>query len=234
MGLSSRLTLARFAASAVTLHSVGLVIDPFVPDESVSAVWSRVCGIALRAAGLPLRVDDPDGLLARPARVIVANHVNMVDGYTLRAAIPGPMTALHHERWLRVPVYGRHVRRMGAVAFDNEDPKAGVRALLAARTALRGGRSVLVFPEGKRSEDGALGPFEAGACVVARAAGVDVTVVAQLDAVARMHPPTGRWSTGPQRIRVLGSISADDLRRRGARWATDEARTRIAHALGAG
>ena len=42
---------------------------------------------------------------------------------------------------------------------------AGIRALLGA---LKAGEAMIVFPEGTRTEDGNLRPFQSGFCAIAR------------------------------------------------------------------
>jgi 1-acyl-sn-glycerol-3-phosphate acyltransferase len=111
----------------------------------------------------------------RPGRayVLVANHESMLDILALfRLRVP--------FRWvceaylLRYPIAGWLIRRCRYLPVRRGDRDSVRRMLAAAEVALRDGVSVLIFPEGTRSTDGAAGTFRAGAFVLAKRVGVPI------------------------------------------------------------
>jgi len=66
--------------------------------------------------------------------------------------------------------------------------------------ALRGGKSVLVFPEGTRSSTGALGPFKKGGFLAAVEAGSRVVPVALHGTLSLM--PRNGYGVRPGHVRV--------------------------------
>src|SRR5262245_13886093 len=95
-------------------------------------------------------------------RILVANHQSWLDPLVLMGIEPrlaGPV----RRYMLRVPIFGAVARRAGFFQSDvGELPSLDEVARCVATARARGG-SLLFFPEGTRSRDGALGPIHRGA-----------------------------------------------------------------------
>src|SRR5262249_44808952 len=77
------------------------------------------------------------------------------------------------------PFLGWHLRRSGHVPIDRENPHAAVKSLREAANAVRRGISIIIFPEGATSTDGAIQPFKGGGFMLAaksEAAVVPITI----------------------------------------------------------
>ena len=61
-----------------------------------------------------------------------------------------------------VPLLGWSIAVGGHIPIDRSNPFRARRSLLKAAERIRAGTSVLVFPEGTRSPDGAVGHFKRG------------------------------------------------------------------------
>ncbi|WP_229071357.1 1-acyl-sn-glycerol-3-phosphate acyltransferase [Actinoplanes sp. DH11] len=86
------------------------------------------------------------GPAPRPGSLLVANHVSWLDVVALHAMMPVRLVAKHDVRqW---PGIGATAGRSGAIFIDRTRPKALPRTVDEVAAALRGGRSVAVFPEG--------------------------------------------------------------------------------------
>jgi len=62
--------------------------------------------------------------------------------------------------------------------IDRDDPRKAVKSLNAAAEKIRNGASVLIFPEGTRSEDGQLLPFKPGGFHLALKSGCEIVPIA--------------------------------------------------------
>ena len=136
--------------------------------------WARA---QLRASGVRVHVSGAAHVQVGKPYVIVANHVSNFDPITLFASVPTGMTYVAKMELLKVPVFGEIIRRTGAVFVDRGDTHKAVAAMQAAASRVRGGQSVLVFPEGTRSRDGQLQSFKKGGFLLAQQAGVDILPV---------------------------------------------------------
>jgi 1-acyl-sn-glycerol-3-phosphate acyltransferase len=142
-----------------------------------------------------------------------------------------PLRVVARSEYLRVPVLGWYMRFCRQIALDREDA-ASVQAMLAACGAsLRAGISVLLFPEGTRSPDAALGRFHRGAFRVARDTGTPVLPVV----VYGNHKILRKGSCMPMALRqrvvleVLPPVAPDGLP--SARVLSERVRDRMAEAL---
>jgi len=94
--------------------------------------------------------------------LVVANHQSLTDicQVTLmsRPFVPAFVTRRRYQRW--IPLVSPCVRMIGSPIVDPVgDARGSVRAI--RRGAARLEHGLLIFPEGHRSRDGALGPFKA-------------------------------------------------------------------------
>lgn len=107
----------------------------------------------------------------KPA-VIIANHQSFIDILLMLSLTPNLVMVTNSWVW-HSPFFGRIVR--GADFLHAQD---GFDAL--ARTLeekVRDGYSVMIFPEGTRSEDGRVGRFRKGAFCLAERLGLDILPV---------------------------------------------------------
>ena len=103
-------------------------------------------------AGIRLRVERAPN--DARARIFVCNHPSPMDPLWLMAVIHGRMAAVAKQEISRMPVIGGILRASGWIFLDRSDRQAAIRSLERALKRLQQGDSVLLFPEGKRSEIG--------------------------------------------------------------------------------
>lgn len=139
----------------------------------LSGRWAR--GI-LRASGVRVALRDE----ARPSGPVVfaCNHQSALDILVLAGFVPYPFGFVAKEELRSTPLIGPVLENSACVFVDRRDPRASVRSIQQAGREIRGGASVLVFPEGVRTYSGGLAPFQRGAFVLAVEAGVPVVPVA--------------------------------------------------------
>ncbi|WP_276207396.1 lysophospholipid acyltransferase family protein [Streptomyces agglomeratus] len=99
-------------------------------------------GVRLVAGPEPLAAPRSEG---GPGTLIVANHISWLDAVAVLAA--EPVTLLAKREIGRWPVVGTLARRVGTLFIDRERPRELPAAVAGLASALRSGRSVLVFPQ---------------------------------------------------------------------------------------
>ena len=119
------------------------------------------CRLALWLAGVKVRHVGVENLTAHPTALFLANHVSNLEPAALFAVLPRIAVILKAEL-RRIPLLG-YVMAMGSFIYvDRRNRTSRKLAMEQAVQALRGGVSLLVFPEGTRSPDGNLLPFRPG------------------------------------------------------------------------
>ncbi len=178
----------------------------------VSKNYSRLLMFAfrIRVAVAGLGNIDP----ARPY-VFMSNHVSHVDAPALALVIPHPLHWVFKKELARIPVFGWVLLACGQIMVDRSDPERSRAVLDEALAGLAGNSSVMIYPEGTRSRDGALQPFKKGGFWMALQAGlpiVPVRVSGTREIVAAdtlvVNPGTVRVAIFPP-IETRGKTSAD-------------------------
>ena len=96
--------------------------------------------------------------------LIACNHVSYMDALVLAASIPRPVRFVMYHRIFDIPVLRwifRHAKAI-PIAGAREDPALMQRAFEAIDAALAEGEIVGIFPEGRLTRDGDIGPFKSG------------------------------------------------------------------------
>ncbi len=111
-------------------------------------------------------VEETGALSPDRPYIFMANHQSAFDIFTLLAGLPIPFRWLAKEELFKIPIFGPSMRRAGYIAINRDNPRDAVKSLNKAAQRIREGISVVVFPEGTRS-DGTLLPFKNGGFVLA-------------------------------------------------------------------
>ena len=134
------------------------------------------CQSALTLAGVQLRVVGKENLPDGPA-VYMANHQSSVDPLVAATVMPGEFTVVAKKE-ARFDPRSLVGSLLIEPAYIDRSNSAQSRATLDALVArIRGGTSLLIFPEGTRSTTPVLGRFRKGGFHLAIQAGVPVVPV---------------------------------------------------------
>lgn len=110
--------------------------------------------------------------------VIAVNHQSFMDIPILLGLLPGYFAFVSKAEVFAVPVLGPYMEACGFIKLRRGEKAGSREAMSECFEALESGRSVLMFPEGTRSDAGALLPFKKGAAVLASRAHVAILPVA--------------------------------------------------------
>ena len=134
--------------------------------------WAR---LILRTTGVRVRVNGLDRVQPGRSYVFAANHQSIYDIPILFASIPFQLRIVAKDSLGRIPFMGWHLHRAGHLLVDRKRPGADIVEKM--RRLVGESSSLIVFPEGTRSVDGAVGRFKKGPFMVAADAGLPVVPV---------------------------------------------------------
>ena len=140
--------------------------------------------------------------------VIVSNHQSQLD-ILLAYRLFIPFKWVSKAEVFRLPFIGWNMWLNGYIKLKRGDREGVARMFADCEKALSRGSSVFIFPEGTRSDTGALRPFKPGAFILAKKMGVPIlpVVISGSNAALPKHSLNfhGRQT---MRIRVLPPIAA--------------------------
>lgn len=156
------------------------------------------------------RVVDPLPALPDGPLIFASNHESALDIWVLVECLPRIVRFIAKAELFRIPVFGWYLRLGGHVRVDRGDPAQAISSLRTAAAAVRGGTSLIVFPEGTRSREGKIQSFKKGPFALAMEAGVPVVPVA-ITGSAEVTPK-GLVAVWPGTIRVAVGEPVDPTR----------------------
>ncbi len=127
-------------------------------------LWARcVCALLL----IRTEIKGSENIDPKTSYVFVANHQGAFDIFLIYGYLG------HNFKWMmkkslkKIPFVGTACEFAGHIMVDRSS-KASIRQTMhKAEKTLKGGMSLVVFPEGSRCEDGHMRPFKRGAFLLA-------------------------------------------------------------------
>ena len=104
----------------------------------------------------------------RPVVVALLHHTSSLDIFAMGVAVQRPMYFLTKRETFSLPVLGPIFARIGGIAANRD--KQDLPAIKQMLAGLQGNHWLAVAPEGTRSQDGRLQPFDPGFLWVAQKA----------------------------------------------------------------
>ena len=154
--------------------------------------------LGYRARGL-------DKLPATGGALLLVNHQSFLDPLLVGLPLKRPVSYLARDNLFRVPVIGHILRNTYVMPINRDAPSTA--SLREAIRRLEAGFFVGIFPEGTRSEDGAVGELKPGFLSLLRRTKVPVIPVGLAGAFESY--PRHRWFPFPGRVRVVFGDALD-------------------------
>lgn len=143
---------------------------------------------------------------ARRPYVVVSNHASTADPFLL-SFLPIDMRFVAKDELFHVPLVGWLLRLAGDIPIRRGDAASATAMKSACVRTLEAGLSVMIFPEGTRSRNGAVGAFKNGAFEIAREADAPILPVVLHGTAACLDGAEPRAAHA--RAEVLAPIASD-------------------------
>lgn len=162
-------------------------------QHRIAQLWARLCvRISLWPSASKLTIRGAENLGKYPVAVYAANHTSYMDTPVIFAALPFQFRILAKKELWPIAFIGWYLNRSGQIPIDTVSARGTLTSLGAGARALTAGMPLFVFPEGGRTEDGALKPFMSGAAFLAIRAQVPIVPIA-LTGVYDLLPMHTHW-----------------------------------------
>ena len=142
--------------------------------HKVAGIWA---GSILQVSGICANVRGMANIDPKKTYIFMANHQSNFDIPVLMVYLPVQFRWLAKAELFQIPLFGYAMKRVGYISIDRSDFRSAVKSLKKAAQTIRRGTSVVIFPEGTRSEDGRISGFKKGGFVMALEAGVPIVPI---------------------------------------------------------
>jgi len=110
-----------------------------------------------------LKVEGIEAVPEEGGALLVCNHVSYIDAIIALASLKRPVRFIMYKKIYNIPFIHQICKIMKVIPIDYKDgPKAIVRSLQKARSAIEQGDIVCIFPEGGLTRTGNMLPFNRG------------------------------------------------------------------------
>lgn len=208
-----------------------LLAAPFLGPRraffTVGPWWARqmfaVCGISCEVSGWESLPEDIRS--GRQPVIFMSNHESQLDPPLLIGAIPVPAVYIAKKEVKYIPFVGWAAICAGVIWIDRGNHDKAVASIREAARKVRGGRNVVIFPEGTRTRTGELLPFKKGGFNLAQEAGVPIVPLATVGGFQTLPP--GARGVRPGRYAVRFGEPVDPARFPSRDALMEEVRSRI-------
>jgi 1-acyl-sn-glycerol-3-phosphate acyltransferase len=193
--------------SPVNAESV-LIADASLPAK----IWYEsafLSGMAAMTLGFSLRTEGRRNMPAGGPVLVVANHQSYLDPLLVGLAVHRHLCYLARKTLFRKPAFARLIRSFNAVPIDQEGVgKEGIKTILHQ---LQLKQAVLIFPEGERTDTGAMNEMRPGVHLLIRRAAAPVLPVGIAGAFdawprSRRYPIPGPLFLPPSKNTIAVSV----------------------------
>lgn len=122
-------------------------------------LWAK---FLLFVSGTRVKAEGKENIPENEPLIFVSNHQSAADILILLATIPRLFRFVIKKELFKVPVFGAYLRWSGYMPLDRGAGATAVKSLSKAEDYLKDNGSILIFPEGTRSESDEMKPFKRG------------------------------------------------------------------------
>jgi len=216
------------------VFSVLSILGAWIPPRGnwvfqTARLWSH--GL-LFLSGVRRDVGCAEPLSPHQRCIYMSNHQSVFDIPALIVSLPGQTRLLAKQSLFRIPIFGWAMKAGGFISIDRKNRSKAKESFNAAVLRLQEGSSTLVFPEGTRSLDGELQPFERGGFLLALKSGLPIVPVGVIGSLAIRR--RGSYVVRPGRITVRYGrpLKVEDFGVRGKQALIQQVREDIANLAG--
>jgi 1-acyl-sn-glycerol-3-phosphate acyltransferase len=136
------------------------------------AVGSWIARVAMRVAGIRVRIEGIEHIPPGRACILMANHLSNLDAPALMSNLPDRTVVFLKRPLMKIPVLGYAFKLAGFIPVARDGTVEGAQLAVAyAQRVLANGLHITTFVEGMRSPDGRMLPFKKGTFYLAQHSG---------------------------------------------------------------
>jgi 1-acyl-sn-glycerol-3-phosphate acyltransferase len=197
---------------SIVISTVGLSILAFITfpfDRNGNIVhhyarwWAK---IQLLVSGVRVKVGGLEHLDKETPYIYMSNHQGSYDIFALLSCLPVQFRWIAKKELFAIPILGWAMGAANYISIDRSGRRRALESIERAARKIKGGVSVVIFPEGTRSRDGSIQPFKRGGFTLALKSGVPIIPITINGSRDVMPRDSMRVRPGEIRVSVDGAI----------------------------
>jgi len=157
------------------LAAQGRTTEHDLLTDQTAKKWARSL---VKLAGVTVVTTGAEKIPLEGSVLFVSNHQGNFDIPILLGYIDKPKAFIAKIELLKLPLIRTWMIHLKCVFMDRSDIRQSLKVINQAANHLKEGYSMVIFPEGTRSKNKALGEFKPGSLKLALKAGVPIVPVA--------------------------------------------------------
>jgi 1-acyl-sn-glycerol-3-phosphate acyltransferase len=187
-----------------------IVISSFLPNgKELGTKLYNIFGLSgLIAAGINLKVSGVDKIDTSQSYVVISNHPSTLDIFSHITALPVSIRFLTKTELFRIPLLSRVLKILGLPRIDRKKTRTNLPKINdSIQKVIDNNNSIMIFPEGTRSNQKALLPFKKGAAHIAKKFNLPIIPVVTHNAENLMIKGSLWFKSGQINIDILDPIT---------------------------
>jgi 1-acyl-sn-glycerol-3-phosphate acyltransferase len=144
----------------VILLLISILVLSFVPIKKYVAFFRFALRLLFAILFIRVKKEFAEKIDFSKRYVYMPNHVSIFDAPICAAYMPEFITALEAAEHFRWPFYGKLARMYGNIPIERKSIHQSIKSFEIAKKTIIESNSMVVFPEGSRTEDGTIGRFK--------------------------------------------------------------------------
>ncbi len=161
--------------STVGLSTLVFITFPFDRNGNIIHHYARWWAkIQLLVSGVRVKVRGLEHLDRETPYIYMSNHQGSYDIFALLSCLPVQFRWIAKKELFSIPILGWAMGAANYISIDRSGRRKALESIEKAASKIKGGVSVVIFPEGTRSRDGSIQPFKRGGFTLALKSGVPI------------------------------------------------------------
>src|SRR5210317_1889019 len=148
-----------------------IIVASFLPYGKLIAtkLYEFFGWVGPKFVGIKLIVMGAEKIDLNKSYVVVSNHPSTLDIFTHITSLPVSIRFLTKTELFRIPIFGRVLKVLGLPRIDRKNASANFEKINdSISKVINNKNSIMIFPEGKRSNQKELLPFKKGAAYISK------------------------------------------------------------------
>ena len=180
----------------LAFHASSYIIPLFIRNEDKKVLfhkkWATLWGtLIVNCSFVRVKVSGLENIPTDTSVIFAPNHQSFFDIFILLKYLPEGYNFVIMRKLFDMPVIGHNITKAGFLSLDRKDKKKSITMINHIIDLLKDGTSIMIFPEGKLTKDGSVGPFGRGTSMIiqhSRKPVVPIAIDGDFDVM-----PKGSW-----------------------------------------